>query len=93
MDVALATGQYPLVSDRRQDDPRPDFGARLREVRRARQLSQEALAAAAGLDRTYISSCERGKRNIGLVNIFRIASALGVAPAVLLKRFGEPIGD
>jgi transcriptional regulator with XRE-family HTH domain len=40
-------------------------------------LSQEGLAAAAGLDRTYISSLERGKRNPTLITQERIAAALG----------------
>lgn len=61
------------------------FGLRLRELRLAKGLSQEALADAAGLDRTYVSSCERGKRNISLENVYRLASALRVKPEELLK--------
>lgn len=62
------------------------FGRRLRELRLARNLSQEALAEEANLDRTYISSCERGQRNVSLANIHRLAAALQVAPEDLLKR-------
>jgi transcriptional regulator with XRE-family HTH domain len=51
----------------------------------SRGLSQEELADAAHLDRTYVSSCERGRRNIGLVNIHRLAAALGFNPDELLK--------
>lgn len=54
------------------------FGERLRKVRTAKGVSQEALAAKAGLHRTYVSSVERGKRNISLVNIDKLATALGV---------------
>ena len=54
------------------------FGRRVRELRTEKQFSQEALAMACGLDRTYIGGVERGERNIGLVNIQKIASALGV---------------
>lgn len=54
------------------------FGARVRELRRGQKLSQEELALACGLDRTYVGSVERGERNISLVNIQRIALALDV---------------
>lgn len=59
-------------------DIKVQFGNRLRELREARGLSQEALAHEAGLDRTYISSVERGKRNISIENIERLAIALNV---------------
>lgn len=54
------------------------FGARVRELRLEREMSQEQLAFAAGLDRTYIVSVEGGRRNVSLVNIVRIAKALDV---------------
>jgi transcriptional regulator with XRE-family HTH domain len=54
------------------------FGSRVRELRQKKGLSQEGLAFVCGLDRTYIGSVERGERNISLVNINIIASALGV---------------
>jgi len=62
------------------------FGARLRELRLQKKLSQEDLAEASGLDRTYVSSCERGNRNISLLNISKLAKALGLDPAELLKK-------
>ncbi len=73
------------MAKRAPSDPRIRFGLRLRELRHSRGLSQEQLAYEAGLDRTYVSSCERGRRNIGLVNIHRLAAALGVSPEELLK--------
>jgi transcriptional regulator with XRE-family HTH domain len=54
------------------------FGANLRKHRIARGLSQEAFAQECGLDRTYISGIERGKRNVSLRNIEQIAKALGI---------------
>ena len=54
------------------------FGAVVRKKRMALGFSQEDLAAAAGLDRTYIGGVERGKRNISLLNIKKIADALDV---------------
>ena len=51
-------------------------GARIRELRNDRGLSQEKLALAAGLDRTYIASVENGKRNISIVSLEKIIVAL-----------------
>lgn len=65
------------------------FGKTLRAYRLEAGLSQEKLAAKAGLDRTYIGGSERGERNIALVNIVRLADALGIRPAQLLEPF-EP---
>ena len=60
------------------------FGGRLREVRRERGISQEKLVELAGLHRTYVSSVERGGRNISLLNIESFAHALGVKMAELM---------
>ena len=54
------------------------FGKRVRELRTKKGLSQEGLGLTCDLDRTYIGSIERGERNVSLVNIQRIAVALGV---------------
>ena len=66
-------------------DIRITVGDRVRELRQAKGISQEDLAEKAGLDRTYISSIERGKRNISLLNIERLAKALSVKPHQLLQ--------
>lgn len=60
------------------------FGKRLRTVREKVGISQEKLAELAGLHRTYVSTVERGLRNISIVNIERLASALGVTMAKLM---------
>jgi transcriptional regulator with XRE-family HTH domain len=61
-----------------------EFGHRLRKIRERAGISQERLAELAGLHRTYISTVERGLRNISLVNIERVAAALGVEMAKLM---------
>jgi transcriptional regulator with XRE-family HTH domain len=61
------------------------FGVRIRNLRKQLNLSQEALAHASGLDRTYIGGVERGERNVSLLNIHRIASALRVPPSALFS--------
>ncbi|WP_416443462.1 helix-turn-helix domain-containing protein [Leucobacter sp. HNU] len=60
---------------------RTAFGARVRELRTERGLSQEDLANRAGLDRTYVSGVERGVRNPTLDVIARLATAFAVSPA------------
>ena len=63
-----------------------DFGHKVREERHKRQFSQEHLADLAGLHRTYISMIERAEKNITLLNIEKIAKALGVSVADLLAK-------
>jgi ribosome-binding protein aMBF1 (putative translation factor) len=70
---------------RRPTDVKVMFGQRVRRCRKHAGLSQEALADLAGLDRTYVSGIERGKRNVSLQNICRLAAALKVEPAHLMK--------
>ncbi|WP_205204410.1 helix-turn-helix domain-containing protein [Azonexus hydrophilus] len=66
-------------------DPRTRFGLKLIEIRKTRGWSQERLALESGLARSYLGGVERGQRNIALLNIFKLAEALGVAPSVLLE--------
>lgn len=61
------------------------FGERVREIRKEKGLSQEELAHKADLHRTYIGMIERAEKNITLVNIGKIANALGVEIANLIK--------
>jgi transcriptional regulator with XRE-family HTH domain len=64
------------------------FGIRIKSLRLQKGYSQEHLGLVAELDRTYISGIERGLRNVSLINLERLALALNVEPAELLK-FGE----
>ncbi|MEY4904377.1 MAG: hypothetical protein RLZZ292_2192 [Bacteroidota bacterium] len=54
------------------------FGEKVRDLRKIQGLSQEQLALKAGLHRTYIGMIERAEKNITLLNIEKIAHALGV---------------
>jgi len=56
----------------------------VRRARKAAGLSQEALASEAGVDRTYISQVERGKRNVTVFVLARIAKPLKTTPDWLL---------
>jgi transcriptional regulator with XRE-family HTH domain len=67
------------------DAGRRVFGERIRALRQNRGLSQERLAELAGVHRTYLSSLERGERNVSLDNIHAIAEALGLPPAELFE--------
>jgi len=61
------------------------FGAAVRRRRLALGLSQEALAHEAGIDRSYMSSVERGGQNVGLVLAAQIARALNIKLAELVS--------
>lgn len=66
------------------------FGKKLRVVREGAGISQEKLAELSTLHRTYVSSVERGKRNISIENIERLALALGVAMRDLMPDDSVP---
>ena len=60
-------------------------GNRIRELRINMGFSQEKLALAADLDRTYIASVENGKRNISIVNLEKIIQALNCTFAIFFQ--------
>ncbi len=62
-----------------------EFGRRVRVQRERLGLSQMALAEQVGLHSTYVSSVERGERNVSLENILRLADSLGIDPGVLVR--------
>ncbi len=57
---------------------RKKVGVRIKELRTSLKITQEELAFEANLDRTYICSVEKGKRNISIVNLSKICSALNI---------------
>nr|QJS05475.1 transcriptional regulator, XRE-family [Psychrobacter sp.] len=60
------------------------FGKRVREVRKARGISQEKLAEMAGIDRSYMGNVERGEKNITLKKIYEICDALQIDIKLLI---------
>ena len=54
------------------------IGLRIKELREKVKMSQKDLSYEADLDRSYIASIENGQRNVSIVNIEKIATALGV---------------
>lgn len=64
-------------------DVKLKIGRRIKELREAKGISQKDLAYDSDLDRSYIASVENGQRNISIVNIEKISTALGVT----LKQF------
>jgi len=71
---------------RGQADIRERFGYAVKSLREESGLTQEDLADKAAIHRTYLSDIERGARNVSLVNIERIATALKVSIGDLFKR-------
>ena len=66
-------------------DVKEKIGQRIKELREASSMSQKDLSYAADLDRSYIASVENGQRNISIVNIEKIATALGVTLKVFFN--------
>jgi transcriptional regulator with XRE-family HTH domain len=64
------------------------LGAVIRASRKKVGLSQEALADAAGIDRSHMGKIERGERNVTLLNLYRIAAALETKASALLGDAG-----
>lgn len=61
------------------------LGENIKRARVGRGISQEELAFRCMLHRTYISSVERGERNIGFLNLIKVAKALEISPSELIE--------
>jgi len=61
------------------------FGNQVRALRNKSGISQGKLAELAKMHRTYVSGIERGERNVSLLNIIRLAKALGVSVSELME--------
>ena len=62
------------------------LGLTIRELRLKLNLSQEAFADEAGLDRSYIGGIERGEHNLALVSLLKISGTLGISASQLLHK-------
>jgi transcriptional regulator with XRE-family HTH domain len=73
-----------------EGDLQRTFGGNVRIYRKARKLTQEQLASDVfGYHRTYISAIERGKRNLSLKVVERLAAAIDADPLTLLTPVEE----
>ena len=73
-----------MAHNRKKTKVRVAFGQKVRSLRHEMDISIEKLAESAGLHPTYVSSVERGERNIALENIIALAKALKCSAKDLL---------
>ena len=73
------------MGKRAKGDIRERFGFAVKDRREALGLTQEEFAERAGIHRTYLSDIERGTRNVSLINIERVASALSLRISELFQ--------
>lgn len=85
LDLRAGNAPSPMCKEKIQ----VTFGTNLRALREAAELTQQQLAEIADLHTNYVSSVERGERNLSLVNIVRLAIALQVSPAMLIGTLAE----
>jgi len=62
------------------------IGETVRAIRVEQGISQEGLALIAELDRSYMGGIERGEHNLAVINLIKVAAALGLSPSDLLKK-------
>lgn len=71
------------------DELLKEIGDTVRRLRAARGFSQESFAQEAKLNRAYMGGVERGQRNVGVVNLYRIAEALNMSLTELFAEVEE----
>ena len=65
------------------------IGLAIRVARKNKGLSQESLALATELDRSYVGGIERGEHNLGLISLKKVSDELGLDLSALLKMAGH----
>ncbi|WP_092950576.1 helix-turn-helix domain-containing protein [Paracidovorax konjaci] len=79
----------PIASPRHANEPALiALGAAIRSARKSRGISQEELAHRAAIDRSYMSSIERGAQNPGIVSLLRISTSMQMTAAELFIQAG-----
>ena len=78
----------PNTSKRRQDPVLVALGEAIRRIRLAKDISQEKLALLAEVDRSYVGRVERGDNNVAVLTLLRLAHALNISLAKLLREAG-----
>ena len=78
----------PNLSSNRQDPTLVALGEAIRHVRLSKDISQEKLALLAEVDRSYVGRVERGDNNVAVLTLSRLASALGISLATLMRKAG-----
>lgn len=73
------------INEKEKEEVQRKFGKRLAQTRESKELTQEELSFDIGVDRTYISYLERGKRNPSLYTLSRMAKALRVSLSELVE--------
>ena len=64
------------------------LGEALRRIRLSKSISQERLALTAEVDRSYVGRVKRGDNNVAVLTLIRLASALDISVATLMKQAG-----
>ncbi len=84
----MASDAAPVPASSDRSSAAAALGERVRARRLALGLSQEALAELTAMHWTFVGQVERGRRNVTLHNLVRLADALGVDPGVLVTGIG-----
>jgi ribosome-binding protein aMBF1 (putative translation factor) len=77
--------QMPNLSRNRQDPVLVALGAAIKRTRLEKEISQERLALLAEVDRSYVGRVERGDNNVAILTLMRIAKALDISIAELMR--------
>ncbi|MDB5313470.1 MAG: Subunit of type restriction-modification system [Gemmataceae bacterium] len=90
LNASCSAARWPSSMDLDQQQFLRRLGDRIRDRRTTLNLTQAEFAKMCGLHRTFIGSVERGERNLALLSLRRIATALRVTPAELLTEPDPP---